>query len=194
MENKYANVNSLCWSCAKACGYCSWSCALEPVKGWETRETHSGPYCIVSCPEYLDDSHRLEVMKTKPMLSMPEAQEADNKMEAYRAGEVYDYWKEGLCDEEIAEKTGVSVWTVRRHRYRMGLSCNPDRRNVPGVRVDRDRLRELAALGYTDAGMAKELGVAQSAVWRARKKLGIPTVYQRRGESNGAVKGANVHR
>ena len=42
--------------------------------------------------------------------------------------------------------------------------------------------------------MAKELGVAQSAVWRARKKLGIPTVYQRRGESNGAVKGANVHR
>ena len=73
MENKYANVNSLCWSCAKACGYCSWSCALEPVKGWETRETHSGPYCVVSCPEYLDDSHRLEVMKTKPMLSMPEA-------------------------------------------------------------------------------------------------------------------------
>ena len=48
MENKYANVNSLCWSCAKACGYCSWSCALEPVKGWETRETHSGPYCVVS--------------------------------------------------------------------------------------------------------------------------------------------------
>ena len=158
MGNKFESVNSLCWSCAKACGYCSWSCALEPVKGWETRETHSGPYCVVSCPEYLDDSHRLEVMKTKPMLSMPEAQGADNKMEACRSGEVYDYWKDGLCDEEIAEKTGVSVWTVRRHRYRMGLSCNPDRRNVPGVRVDGPGYGSLPRLGIRMQGWQRNWG------------------------------------
>ena len=32
------------------------------------------------------------------------------------------------------------------------------------------------------------------AAFPGGEKLGIPTVYQRRGESNGAVKGANVHR
>ena len=46
--------------------------------------------------------------------------------------------------------SGIGRPTVQRfvQEGAMGLSCNPDRRNVPGVRVDRDRLRELAALHY----------------------------------------------
>ena len=52
----------LCWSCQKACGRCSWSKNLTPVKGWEATpvmvkddEGNIRTYHITSCPEYIHD-------------------------------------------------------------------------------------------------------------------------------------------
>lgn len=47
-----------CWTCARATGFCSWSHAHRPVKGWtaekvsvDGRET----YRITACPLYVDE-------------------------------------------------------------------------------------------------------------------------------------------
>ena len=50
---------SLCWSCKKATGGCSWSRSLTPIKGWnaesETRKGNEGKYIgyrVKECPLY----------------------------------------------------------------------------------------------------------------------------------------------
>lgn len=55
----------LCWICQKACGGCSWSDALIPVKGWDAvkvyrkyndeDETLNFTYRITSCPQFISD-------------------------------------------------------------------------------------------------------------------------------------------
>lgn len=49
----------LCWSCENACGGCSWSSCLKPVKGWEATpvvvkdsEGDIYTYKITGCPQY----------------------------------------------------------------------------------------------------------------------------------------------
>lgn len=53
----------LCWTCAKATGFCSWSANFEPVEGWTATETqvyaqqenkphYLKSYRITACPEY----------------------------------------------------------------------------------------------------------------------------------------------
>ena len=48
-----------CWTCAKACGGCSWSRDLTPVKGWEavqsTVRKREKSYRILYCPEYEEE-------------------------------------------------------------------------------------------------------------------------------------------
>lgn len=54
------NPNRLCDKCKKACGRCSWSHNLTPIKGWTAKEvyypTPSGEnqftYHITGCPQY----------------------------------------------------------------------------------------------------------------------------------------------
>lgn len=60
-------ANQLCWSCAKACGKCSWSeyDRNEPVPGWTATPTKlligrdksqtTGSYAITACPEFVLD-------------------------------------------------------------------------------------------------------------------------------------------
>lgn len=38
LASKY-NANSLCWSCKRATGFCSWSRDFKPVQGWEAEPT-----------------------------------------------------------------------------------------------------------------------------------------------------------
>ena len=57
--------NTLCWKCAKAVGYCTWSHHLEPVVGWEAIEYPAADYeqgrfakmpnyKVLSCPEFIE--------------------------------------------------------------------------------------------------------------------------------------------
>lgn len=49
---------TICWSCKKACGGCSWSASFEPIKGWRATPTdlkcysavRSGSYEVHECP------------------------------------------------------------------------------------------------------------------------------------------------
>lgn len=56
-KNMYQKSNTLCWECANACGGCSWSESLEPVKGWEAEPVTIKSYAVDSflvkwCPEF----------------------------------------------------------------------------------------------------------------------------------------------
>lgn len=55
-------------------------------------------------------------------------------------------------------------------------------RSVERDRID-SRLRELNALGFSDNRIARELGVAQSAVSRRRRRLGLSSPTPRRAGS-----------
>lgn len=55
---------TLCWSCARFCGRCSWSAHFEPVAGWKAEKgsltrQHGGTlktYTVLQCPLYEKDS------------------------------------------------------------------------------------------------------------------------------------------
>ena len=66
---------TLCISCAKACGSgCNWSANLEPVDGWTVEENRQG-FLVVDCPEYVHDSDdtRLKHIDTDGMMKLLEA-------------------------------------------------------------------------------------------------------------------------
>lgn len=58
--------DQLCWDCQKACGNCSWSKKLKPIKGWVVQPTiiksNGEPtihtYKIIKCPEFVRDEPR----------------------------------------------------------------------------------------------------------------------------------------
>lgn len=49
---------TICWNCAKAYGYCSWSAGFVPVEGWEALETayegirYTTSFVVYKCPQY----------------------------------------------------------------------------------------------------------------------------------------------
>ena len=56
--------NTLCWSCGRFSGRCSWSANFEPVEGWKARKDILGrqygdemvTYTVDKCPLYEKDS------------------------------------------------------------------------------------------------------------------------------------------
>lgn len=54
-QNDRHKGNSLCWDCAKACGGCSWSARLKPVRGWQTEPRGKGND-VVYCPKFSPDA------------------------------------------------------------------------------------------------------------------------------------------
>jgi hypothetical protein len=74
LTSKY-NANSLCWSCKRATGTCSWSRNFEPVPGWEAEKTEVkntygkerfemiASYDVKACPLYIKDIKRKEERK-----------------------------------------------------------------------------------------------------------------------------------
>ena len=60
MRGEFSIHDTLCWSCANACGGCSWSAELTPVPGWVAEETYIwagsvDSYHVTECPEYKPD-------------------------------------------------------------------------------------------------------------------------------------------
>ena len=55
-----------CWSCANACGGCSWSATGTPVNGWTATPTKVGvpgpmqidSYFITDCPEFMPETFK----------------------------------------------------------------------------------------------------------------------------------------
>ena len=64
MRKRAKKKPTLCWSCARFCGQCSWSARFEPVKGWKARKDILGrqygdemvTYTVEKCPLYDKDS------------------------------------------------------------------------------------------------------------------------------------------
>lgn len=64
-RNAIGKREQLCWSCENACGKCSWSKKLIPIKGWEAENdclmmTYSKgkrraiySFKIYNCPEFI---------------------------------------------------------------------------------------------------------------------------------------------
>ena len=59
----HTQSKQICWTCKNACGGCSWSSELKPVKGWKAKPTNikcedgrtARSYKITFCPEYIPD-------------------------------------------------------------------------------------------------------------------------------------------
>ncbi|MDD9940640.1 MAG: hypothetical protein OXU20_06220 [Myxococcales bacterium] len=80
-------------------------------------------------------------------------------------------------DNVIAKKLGVHPKTVARARGRMGIPA-VGQTSLPSRRRRRRQIdwRSVRALGKApDPEVARSLGVRPDVVWRARKKLGIPS-------------------
>ena len=64
MRKRAKKKPTLCWSCARFCGRCSWSAHFEPVEGWSAEEgsltrQYGGTlktYTVLQCPLYERDS------------------------------------------------------------------------------------------------------------------------------------------
>ena len=58
-------MTTKCWTCQNACGKCSWSKKLIPVKGWTAMPTkiavnavrgiYTDSYLVLDCPKYIAD-------------------------------------------------------------------------------------------------------------------------------------------
>ena len=64
MRKRAKKRPTLCWSCARFCGQCSWSARFEPIAGWSAEEgsltrQYGGTlktYTVLQCPWYERDS------------------------------------------------------------------------------------------------------------------------------------------
>lgn len=64
MRRRAKKRPTLCWSCGRFSGRCSWSANFEPVKGWKARKDILGrqygdemvTYTVDQCPLYEKDS------------------------------------------------------------------------------------------------------------------------------------------
>ena len=56
LKPKY--TDALCWHCKNACGGCSWSRNLIPIKGWKAKEIKNASYSVIKsykvieCPDF----------------------------------------------------------------------------------------------------------------------------------------------
>jgi len=80
--------HQLCWDCARASGFCSWSMNLEPVEGWEAKSTHirhmsrggcesealiiTNSYKVKKCPLFVRDGATAEERKEQRRILMEE--------------------------------------------------------------------------------------------------------------------------
>ena len=84
---------------------------------------------------------------------------------------VFEMYKNGATDQEIADVAGVSKWTVRDWREKKHLVVNDGRRAK--AKIDEKKAGELHQAGKVDREIAEQLGVNISSVaaWRRRRGL-----------------------
>ena len=74
-----AKIMTLCWDCARACGGCEWSRAVdpEPVPGWTARPTVNGngteSYLVEDCPLFERDAWDGGTRRTPPLTDAEKA-------------------------------------------------------------------------------------------------------------------------
>ena len=83
MEDKF-HKTQLCWTCARACGGCSWSAEFKPVRGWKAKKTilyndrgaynsHTvKSYNIKECPMYKPDTQTKRKRKAQKFVKKRE--------------------------------------------------------------------------------------------------------------------------
>lgn len=152
---------TLCWSCKNACGGCSWSKSLTPVKGWQAEKTLVS-YLVIKCPNYRWDGRSEEGATTQyqPREGMPELRDT-----------VRQLFYQGMSDDEIAAVIGRSAYTVQNHRRQMKLirkACDKE-----WNRDKQAKIRELHAMGLTDKEISLELQRPYSTVVKNRRRLGL---------------------
>lgn len=94
--------------------------------------------------------------------------------------------RDGKTDRQIAKHFGVSHSAVWQWRQRQGLPLNRES-NEYRARFDRGEALRLYQLGLSDRAIAKPLGVTARAIYKWRKRQGMPANHQYRkggGEEN----------
>ena len=104
---------TLCWTCQNACGGCSWSTRLEPVKGWTAQKTtiranktgqeRVPTYLVIKCPEHVKDK-RENATQPKPT--------------KYDRERMLSMFARGFSRREIAKSFGVDERTIARWKER----------------------------------------------------------------------------
>lgn len=63
-------IQTLCWKCARASGFCRWSKELKPMEGWKASGTqisnHNSEcesYFVENCPAFMQDGKTIEERK-----------------------------------------------------------------------------------------------------------------------------------
>jgi carbamoyl-phosphate synthase large subunit len=84
--------------------------------------------------------------------------------------------REGFSDDEIQSITAFDPWFLARIREIIDAEAEIRRNGLP---VTEDGLRRLKMMGFTDARLAKLTGRDESQVRRARRNLGVTSVFKR---------------
>lgn len=87
------------------------------------------------------------------------------------------YYHLGLDDQAIAQRLGLSPWTVRAHRQRLGLLRGPR----PGPAVVEGDLLDAHAAGLTTTEIAARLGCTRRTAQEYLYRLGLRAHRQRSG-------------
>lgn len=86
------------------------------------------------------------------------------------------YFRAGLDDEAIAGRLGLSAWTVRAHRQRLGLLRGPR----PGPPIREEDLVRLHEEGLVTSEIARRLGCTRRTAQEYLYRLGLRAHRQQR--------------
>lgn len=173
----------LCWSCAKACGGCSWSRKdrPEPVPGWTARQkvykadggtrTDGITYKIIKCPEYARDC----LDSQKPRCAERAESMEEKKISLYNAKK---------SDYEIGRLLGLSHNAIYKWRVKTGRPSNrkpvsPKRQTPAPIKREPEWYQAAAALyaaGKNDGEIGRALGRSPETVYSWRKSTNRPAV------------------
>ena len=76
IRDKAKKTEQLCWSCARACGRCSWSKYFIPIPNWQASLSYNATdktisYEITSCPEYVFDKRLVTIEEVYRVTKIP---------------------------------------------------------------------------------------------------------------------------
>jgi carbamoyl-phosphate synthase large subunit len=87
--------------------------------------------------------------------------------------------RKGASPEEVAATTRFDLWFVRQAAEIIQLQCELEERKPSLEALTAEEWRRLKRYGFSDAHLARLLGVTETAVRARRKALGVTPVYYR---------------
>lgn len=147
-------TDTLCWSCRKACGRCSWSAykVWQLVAGWKAIETsiigtkkgeRVPTYIVLECPEYEpDEKTNKEEVTLSRMKWTPELKHDVLRMK-----------EEGLSVPQIAERIGVTPVSIYSMLKDLKKSANKaaqpkEQKKAPEPKKESERDKMLDVLVF----------------------------------------------